>query len=200
MKMNEKIAFIVYEGDTEEIFYRYIFDKYLNKAIERRYKNLETGCGINKEVAKQLLYFTKLNKNKSVYTYVFLDREGPRTKIPEFNANWIKKYINESTNSNISCKVQKIEAIKMIESWFFYDLEGICDYIGIPVSDNLKRKYANPEKFSSVDLSKLFQKGIKNRYYRKGDSRFLNKLDKDKIYRNCDDLRNGIDMINRDFS
>lgn len=87
----------------------------------------------------------------------------------------------------------------MIESWFFYDLEGICKYIGLPCSASLKRNYSNPEKFSSADLSILFQKGTQNRYYKKGDPDFLDRLDKDKIYNNCKALKNGIEMINNDF-
>ena len=87
----------------------------------------------------------------------------------------------------------------MIESWFFYDIETICKHIDFQCSNTLKRNYCNPEMLTCKDLSELFKKGKKNRYYKKGDNSFLRKLDIDKIYENCKELKQGIEMINSDF-
>ena len=87
----------------------------------------------------------------------------------------------------------------MIESWFLYDIEGICKYIGLEYTKTLAGKYANPEKFDSRDMAELFRKGSRKRYYKKGDEGFLKSLDIEKIYGNCKDLKNGIEMINNDF-
>jgi hypothetical protein len=195
----EKFAFFLFEGDTEETFYKDILNSHLSRSIPRHYKNLETGCGINREVAKHLSYFIQRNPSKKVYTYVFLDREGSRSKIPEFNAKQIKLEVEKVLNTKQIGKIAKIEAVQMIESWFFYDLEGILKYIGIPYSDSLYDKYKNPESLRSSDLAKLFLKGSRQKYYKKGDEKFLEKLDKDKIYNLCKDLKDGIDMINNDF-
>lgn len=96
-------------------------------------------------------------------------------------------------------RIEKIEAIIMIESWFFYDLKGICDYIGLPYTDNLKRTYSSPERLTHRDLQKLFRKGTNKQHYIKGEKSFLEKLDIDKIYRNCSVLNYDIYMIRRDF-
>lgn len=87
----------------------------------------------------------------------------------------------------------------MIESWFFYDLEGICDYIGLKLTDALRRNYSSPERLTHKELQRLFQKGTKRHHYIKGEKSFLEKLDMQKIYENCNDLKIGINMIRKDF-
>lgn len=191
-----KIAYIFYEGDTEEVFYKRIFSQYLRE-VPKKTKNLETGTGINANIAREIYYFLnkKENKNVELYVYVFIDREGTRSDLVEFDADAIKRKLNKKQIKRIA----KIEAVQMIESWFFYDLESICDYIGLPLTESLSRNYSNPERLTHRDLSKLFQKGIKKKHYRKGDEAFLNKLNIEKIYNNCNDLREGIEMIRKDF-
>lgn len=196
----EKIAYFIFEGDTEDVFFKSVLDKYLDRGIKRKYKNLETGSGINNAVASYLHYFLRENSDKSVYAYVFIDREGSRSKMPEFNGKLIKSELDRSLGKTGLNRVGKIEAVQMIESWFFHDLEGICKYIGIPYTDSLQRNYANPEMFTSRDLAKLFTKGEKKKHYKKGDKGFLDKLNIEKIYENCKDLKEGIEMINRDFA
>lgn len=192
---NAKIALFLLEGDTEEVLYKAIFKRFIDPKIPRKYINLESGSGINKSVAKNLEYYLKCNKNKTVYCYVLIDREGPRSKIPEFNGDAIL--------SALKCKrlirVERIEAIQMIESWFFYDLEGICKYIGLNCSKSLQHKYANPEKLTRKDLADLFRKGTKRVYYKKGDESFLKILKLDKIYKRCKELKEGILIIKSDF-
>lgn len=194
---NEKLAYIFLEGFTEEIFYKRIFSDYLRE-IPKKIKNLETGSGINKIIARELDYFIKdkKNKNKDIYVYAFIDREGLKTDIPEFNGKAIKKELRKKQIK----KVDKIEAIIMIESWFFHDLEGICDYIGLEYTDNLKSRYSNPERLTHRDLQGLFRKGTKKQHYRKGDGKFLSSLNIEKIVKQCDDLKKGIEMIKKDFN
>ena len=87
----------------------------------------------------------------------------------------------------------------MIESWFFYDLEGICDYIGLNFTDSLRKNYFNPERLTHKDLQGLFRKGTKRQHYIKGEEGFLEKLDIENIYENCTALKKGIEMIKKDF-
>lgn len=194
-KKSAKIAMFLLEGDTEEALYKAIFDRFLDIRIPRKYKNLESGSGINRSVAKNLEYYLKCNADKTVYCYVLIDREGPRSKIPEFDG--------EAILSALKCKrlvrVEKIEAIQMIESWFFHDIEGICDYIGLKFSKNLQRKYDNTEQLTRKDLADLFRKGTKILYYKKGDKSFLMSLNLDKIYQKSKELKGGISMIMSDF-
>lgn len=48
----DKIAFILFEGDSEDGFYKAIFEKYLKPGITRKYKVLDGGTGINYEVRR----------------------------------------------------------------------------------------------------------------------------------------------------
>lgn len=196
----EKLAYIFLEGDTESVFYRNVFDIYL-RGIPKKIVNLKGGTGINKEVASHLLHLLRDKKNKHInfYVYVFIDREGNRSDIPEFNEKAIIEELGKHVNIKNLIKIDKIEAIIMIESWFFYDLETICRYIGLKCTDSLKNNYRNPEKFTHKDLDKLFRKGSNKKRYIKGEKSFLEKLDVEKIYMNCKDLTLGIDTINKDF-
>ncbi len=198
-KKYSKLAYILFEGDTEDIFYKRVFDKYLNKNIPRRYKNLKTGCGINKEVAQNIAYFLQSKINIELCIYVFIDREGDRSKIPEFNTNEISKALKRNIGNNKILIIKKIEAIRMIESWFLYDIESICKYIGLKCTNKIIHKYLNPEKYCSKELSSLFNKGSKIKYYKKGDKSFLNMLDIDLIYSKCKELNDGIQNINEEF-
>ncbi|MFT8314006.1 MAG: hypothetical protein ABF633_07070 [Clostridium sp.] len=192
----ERLAYIFYEGFTEEIFYKKVFRNYLN-GIPNKTKNLESGTGINKEIANELYYFfsNKKNKNIDLYVYAFIDREGTKNDLVEFDADAILKVLNKKQIK----KIEKIEAIIMIESWFFYDLEGICNYIGLKLTDSLRRTYSNPERLTHKDLQGLFRKGTKRQHYIKGEKGFLEKLSIGKIYGNCTDLKTGIQMIRKDF-
>jgi len=195
----ETIAYFLYEGDTEEEFYKSVINKYVSREIKRSFKNLDGGSGINKEVAKYVSWFLSEHQNSKVNVYVFIDREGPRSKIPEFNSEAILNALIKYYDKNTIGRIEKIEAIQMIESWFLYDLESICTYIGLPISKSLKSKYCTPEKFNNKDLSELFSKGRKGRRYRKGDKNFLKCLDIDIIYSKCNELMEGITTINNDF-
>lgn len=195
-KKEEKLAFIFYEGDTEEVFYKRIFNTFL-RGVPNKTKNLETGSGINRQIARELDYFlsNKENRNKELYVYAFIDREGTKSDIVEFDADAILKALNKKQIK----KIAKIEAVIMIESWFFYDLEGICNYIGMKFTESLKNTYSNPERLTHKHLQNLFRKGTKKQHYIKGERGFLERLDIQKIYECCNDLKSGINMIRKDF-
>lgn len=199
-EFSKKMAFFLFEGNTEELFYKSIINKYIKRTIRRKYKNLEGGSGINRDVARHAAAILNDYTDTIIYIYVFIDREGSRTKQPEFNDKDIIKALSKYYDTSRIVRIAKIEAIKMIESWFFYDLEGICKYIDLPCSKSVQACYCNPEKYSHVDLNILFQKGNKKRRYKKGDEDFLRCLDIDKIYMNCKELHEGIALINDDFS
>ena len=58
---NNRLAFFLFEGDAEDVFYKNVLYKYLNRKIPRKYKNLHGTSGINKEVAHNLEYFANNN-------------------------------------------------------------------------------------------------------------------------------------------
>ncbi len=197
-----KEAHIFFEGVTEVVFYRRIFDKYLNN-ISKKTKNLKTGTNINKQIASHLYNYLscKSNKDKELYVYAFIDREGPRTSSPQVNADEIKKQLR---NTDLSAKVidnikkiESIEAVCMIESWFFYDIDSILKYLKAPISNSIIKKYNNPERLNSKDLGELFKKY--KRVYIKGEKSFLSMLNIEIIYGRCVELREGIDNIIKDM-
>ena len=95
---DDKLAYILFEGDTEDIFYKDVLKRYLIDGIPRKYKNLESGSGINIKVARRIINFLKEkdNSNLDLHAYVFIDREGPSSKIPEFNAKAISEKVKGS--------------------------------------------------------------------------------------------------------
>lgn len=96
--------------------------------------------------------------------------------------------------------VDTIIATTMIESWFFYDIEGIYKFLRVPRARRNPKKYKPPEKFTHIDLSTLFKQNGKS--YIKGErcAGFINALDLKKIYLNCQELKSGLDKINRRFN
>lgn len=201
-QQRQKLLYIFLEGKTEDVFYKKITDRYL-KSFPKKYKNLQTGTNVNTQIAKHLYHFMENSSNSKydLYIYAFMDREGARSDTPQFNETAILQALKkQNVKINNIKKLAAIEAIFMIESWFFHDLEGICKYINLTCTSTLKKNYSNAEKFKSNDLSALFRKGKNKKPYKKGDESFLNSLDIEKIYNNCSDLRNGIEGIIRDFN
>ena len=204
MKNNKKAVCIFYEGETEDVFYKKVFEKYLRGVPKKpKPKNLHTGCNINSQVANNLYHFLKEKSNSEIdlYVYAFIDREGPRSSDPQLDEKAILKALK---NTDLSGKVIKnikiiksVEAIKMVESWFFYDIEGICKYLKIKCTNSIKSNYSNVEKYDSKDLSQLFKRNKK--YYKKGEPGFLSCLDIDKIFNSCKDLKDAINEIRQIF-
>lgn len=193
----KKLLYIFLEGNTEDVFYKKIADKYL-KSISKKYKNLKTGTNINAQIVKYLYHFIKDNSNSKydLYVYAFIDKEGARSDVSEFNASAIVKELKKEKVKITNIKeIDAIEAIFMIESWFFHDLEGICKYINLDCTETLKKNYSNAEKFKDSDLAALFRKGKSKKLYKKGEESFLNSLDIERIYNSCSDLRKGIEGI-----
>ncbi|WP_312422581.1 hypothetical protein [Anaerospora hongkongensis] len=193
-----KLTVIFYEGLTEEKFYPLIFQKYLNQNIKRIYRKLKGGSGVNQEIFSHLSYILSDgdNDNFDIYSYAFIDREGSKETASLFCPQAIHKRLG---NERIKV-IRSVEAIKMIESWFFYDLEGICSYAGIKCTKSLRGNYSNPHMQDAQSLANLIKKGSKRKIYIKGEEAFLKSLSIDKILDKCADLKNGLDLINSEAS
>ena len=197
----KKLLYIFLEGKTEDVFYKKITERYL-KSLPKKYKNLQTGTNVNMQIVKNLYHFIEDSSNSKydLYVYAFIDKEGARSDVSEFDAEAILKKLKAAKvkTSNIK-KLAAIEAIFMIESWFFHDLEGICKYINLEYTETLKKNYSNTEKFKHTDLAALFRKGKTKKPYKKGEESFLNSLDIEKIYNNCSDLSTALEGIIKNF-
>ena len=197
----KKLVYIFLEGKTEDVFYKRITNKYL-KPFPKKYKNLQTGTNINMQIVRNLYHFLSDNSNLEydLYVYAFIDKEGARSDISVFDSSSILMKLGENIKTDTIKELDSIEAIFMIESWFFHDLEGICRYINLSYTDTLKKNYSNPERLTDIHLSELFKKGNTKKRYKKGEDGFLNSLDIEKIYNNCSDLRSGIECIINKFN
>lgn len=200
-KLRKKLLYIFLEGKTEDIFYKKITEIYL-KPFPKKYYNLRTGTNVNLQIVRQLYNFLKdtANLEYDLYVYAFIDREGTRDDPSPFDGMAIINKLKEQINTDNIKVIDDIEAIYMIESWFFYDLEGICNYIDIQYTTSLRKRYSNPERYTYTDLSELFKKGNSKKRYNKGDKSFLNNLNIEKIYNSCSDLKNGIQGIIQKFN
>jgi hypothetical protein len=187
----EESALIYLHGDTEEEFFKKVFDKYL-KGVRRHIKNIK---GDNRKVLSNTAYFLSGHSNVYVRVYCFLDRESRYGTPPLNEGNLIKIFHSDPRFEKrvLSCNV--IIATQMIESWFFYDIEGIYRYLKVPRRERHTSKYSPPERFSCYDLSKLFARYGKAYIKGKKCACFVDHLDIDRIHRNCQNLRDGIALI-----
>jgi hypothetical protein len=91
--------------------------------------------------------------------------------------------------------VDAILADPDIESWFFYDIEGIYKLLGVRKSQRSTKKYRNPNNLCKKDLQQLFRRFDKLYLPGRRATHLINSLDIKKIVCNCKELREGIQLI-----
>jgi len=199
-KKPENAILFLYEGDTELGFYDTLFDMLnLNGVAQIKKKCLKTGYNLNKLVWERIYDYLENKSNKHVkYLTVFVayDRETKRDD-PDYENRLNKQLIIKETGSKRLKGIHEIVATQMLESWFFIDIEGIYKYLKTPASKQKIHRYKAYENFRHEDLNALFMEVDKRNHYQKGDTakKFIKELDLLKIYRQCEDLKQGIDSI-----
>ena len=128
------------------------------------------------------------------HAYCCFDRESRYGEVPGFDIKKIKKYVNDAKLKSV-LSIDLITATQQIESWFFYDIEGIYVYLKVPKSHRRLNAFRPPEKFDYRDLQRLFERYGKTYMKGKRAESFINKLDIKKIVCNCKELREGIQLI-----
>lgn len=194
--MNPNSILLLYEGDTEGEFYRRVIRLRIpDRKIRITYDNLKgITTNINKKVLGKILKHLSNNKHENrINVFVAIDREGDRTIESPLDIAKLMATLAEETNR--VAEVIEIIATQDIESWFFIDIEGIYSYLKVPVTQRNPAKYQNTEAFNNRNLSNLFR--AYNRVYMKGKSvaDFVEHLDMDKIYNECQELREGIEKM-----
>ena len=195
---SKKAILFLYEGETEGEFYPRIFKSYLD--FENRRVRLSSQClkgnfNINSKVVNSIYnyiaYLKKKDNINSIYVYVALDRD----KREEFMAPIDLTNIRQKVGSNLVKSIEIIVATQDFESWLFIDAENIYKFLRTPVHLRNSAKYKNYQSFNNKDLSKLFSQN--DRQYKKGKKveGLLNSLNLEKIYENCQDLKNGIESM-----
>ena len=190
-KPENVLTVLVAEGPTEEIFYGRVKEAYLAPVCSVKIECIDGLWGVNKKILHVL---ATRNRERQVRAYCCLDRESRRAQVPDFDPDGIQQELcRKGVESVLS--VDSIIATRMIESLFFYDLEGIYKYLRVPKAKRNSKAYQPPEAFGVEDLKELFRRFGKS--YQEGERarHFINQLDLPKIVASCGALSEGIELI-----
>ena len=188
-KPQKILSVLLVEGPTEVVFYEKIKQLYLkNTTIEHLHGN----WNINRKILDKITY---KYYDRPVRVYCCVDRESRFGKVPGLDLDFIRKEIvNKKFNNVLS--VDCVIATKMLESWFFYDVQGIYTYLKTPKAKRVIKKFMPPEKNDWRVLDKLYKQNGKTRYSKGLRAEGLLKcLDIPKIYNSCKELKDGVDLI-----
>ncbi len=193
-KANEKpVSLLVLEGDTEQIFYPLIRDEFL-QGIRIELRNMKGRGNVNKDILGEIYKYLYTNSNDSVRTYCCVDNERDQRSATPLDLELIRQKAKERKMSRL-LSVDQILADPDIESWFFYDIDGIRKFIRAKKSQLSTKRYANPKNLRKKDLQRLFSRFGKVYVPGQRATNFINSLDTDKIVAGCKELREGIQLI-----
>lgn len=190
----KEYALIFVEGDTEVEFFNHVLETYI-KGIPKFVNNLKGNPNIYRKILGKTTWFLQQHKNASVRLYCFIDRES-RDENPPLDLEILKEKIFQTPSLQKKVKsVDIVLATQMIESWYFYDVEGIFSYLRVPTSERKPEKFQPVEKLTYKDLKKLFKQNGK--FYAKGEKSgfFIESLNIDKIFKSCRELQDGVNLI-----
>jgi len=193
-KANKKpVSLLVLEGDTEQIFYPLIRNKFL-QGIRIELRNMKGRGNVNKDILGEIYKYLYTNSNESVRAYCCVDSERDQCSATPLDLELIRQKAKERKMSRL-LGVDQILADPDIESWFFYDIDGIRRFIRAKKSQLNTRRYANPKNLRKKDLRQLFDRFGKVYVPGQRATNFINNLDIKKIALNCGELREGIQLI-----
>jgi len=195
---SNEVSLIFVEGDTDEIFYKKTFNELVGN-FPRKTFNLKGNHNLFRKIADKTAVFINIDKKAKVRVYCCIDRES-RYDDPPLDLNFLREtFYSEITFNKRILSADTIIATQMIESWFFHDIEGIFNFLRVPHRDRNPDKYKPIEKFTDKDLSRLFF--YYKKIYIKGKrcENFVEHLDLSKIYNECEELQQGIDLIKSRF-
>jgi len=191
--IKKPISLLLTEGDTDEIFYNRIKDDFLT-GCRITVENIHGLYNINLKIMSRIVDYSKKHEDEIIRVYCCLDRESRYGQVPEFDVKIITKYVKDENIKKI-LSINSIIATQQIESWFFYDIDGIYVFLNVPKSRRKPTSFKPPERFGYKHLQRLFERY--NKTYTKGKRAeyFINQLDVNKIASNCNELREGIELI-----
>lgn len=190
---DEPVSLLILEGDTEQIFYPILRDKFLQKArIELC--NIKGRSNINKNVLSEILKYRYNNRHDLVRAYCCVDTERGKCTAIALDLECVREKARERNMSQV-LSIDAILADPDIESWFFYDIAGIYSFLRARTSRRNIQRYGNPSTLCKKDLQQLFQRFEKVYLPGKRATNFINHLDIKKIVFMCRELREGIELI-----
>ena len=187
------VSLLILEGYTEEVFYPIIRDRFLS-GIRVELRNIKGQGNINKVILGEIYKYIYNNSNDIVRVYCCVDTERQKQSATSLDLNFICEQI-KIKNMRKVISVNAILADPEIESWFFYDIEGIYRFLQATKSQRSKKKYANPKGLCKRDLLQLFSRFGKTYIPGNRASNFIANLDIGKIVSNCIELKSGIELI-----
>lgn len=189
----KQFALIFVEGDTEVEFYTSMLRTYVAD-VPKYLFNLKGNYNAPRKVLGKTEDFLHRHKGCFARVYCCIDRES-RDHNPPLDIVDLRKILREDSDFNRLLSADAIISTQVIESWYFYDLEGIYKFLKVPKSQRNPARFAPPEKFTHIHLAKLFERYGKT--YIKGhrSANFISNLDLAKIYTNCNELKDGLDLI-----
>ena len=177
------VVVIIVEGETERVFYEALVNYYRSVSKETVCKTIiynikGIGNFSNKAIPKIKNGFKKkIEKDgdtlKGICCAYDTDVFELKQKPP---VDWKKIETRAKKELKItSAQFVHVKAQRMIEDWFLYDLENLCNYLKIEKVKNLNGKDANEK------MKVLFKKASK--FYVKGNytEKFIPSLDIEKI-------------------
>lgn len=188
------ISLLLVEGDTDVIFYERVKAAYLSTGQCRVViQNLEGLFNINKKVVNKLHDYCDHHRDEVVKAYCCVDRESRDGKTPGLDLGIIIRNIREKQIEAV-LSIDKIVATQQIESWFFWDIDGIYKCLRTPRARR-RKAYRPPERYTYRDMIRLFRDCGK--VYNKGKRcrHFIEQLNFDTIVKNCRELSDGIKLI-----
>ncbi|OMP75672.1 DUF4276 family protein [[Flexibacter] sp. ATCC 35208] len=197
IKKNQNSVLFLYEGETEEDFYKKIFKKYIpERTIRHNFGNLKGVYNVTEKVGNKIKSYLDNDSFKDceqIHVFVAIDREGERNQPSLIRLDELeKKFIYKDSRVK---KISPIIATQDLEAWFFHDLEGIYKHLQVPVNQRKMNAYPNKDKLNNRILSELFHRYKK--HYQKGRrvSGFVDNLDLGLIYTNVPELKDAIAEI-----
>ncbi len=190
------VSLLIVEGETEEIFYARVRDCFLEN-IKLKIINLKGQGNINKQVLQKIAGYCRNNPKDDVHCYCCIDTEKNKGATL-LDLDFIRKTLKERKIKK-ALSINAIMADPEIESWFFYDVDGILEFLRPNSSKNPKinkSKYNNPHNHNKRSMRDLFERFAKN--YQSGGKRvgnLINNLDIEKIVNECPELKVGVDTI-----
>jgi hypothetical protein len=184
---------LILEGDTEELFYPLIRDRFL-KGVPVELRNIKGRGNVNKDVCCEIYKYAWNNTNEDFRAYCCVDSERHQRSATPLDIDFVRQQV-VTRGINRALSVDAILADHDIESWFFHDIEGIYAFLGARKSQRNLTKYRNSSGLGKRQLQSLFMQFSKVYMPGKRAAHFIRALDIDRIVTRCSVLRQGIELI-----
>jgi len=115
---DKPVSLLVLEGDTEEVFYSIVQDKFL-RDIRFKRTNIKGQGNVNKDMLGEIFKYTYNNRSDLVRTYCCVDTEGQKRSATPFDLALVHEHI-QARQMKCVLSVGAILADPDIESWVFF--------------------------------------------------------------------------------